>query len=175
MHSIKELSPIKSLEAVKALLKRKTHLDKKQFKPGHLIFTHYDAQDKTNTYDMTPLVLVLKTNNTHTLGLNFHWIPYSMRIYLVMHIMQMNKMRIKHRKPLNFSYLDLKPMLKSLGYAPCIRVYINKRFAKEGVILSSSYLLEAARLKAETFTRGKYTASQLYAMARAKGKSKNVK
>lgn len=165
---VKELSPKDSVEAVKELLKRRRTLEGKDLKPGHLIFTYYDAKYKENTYDKTPLVLILRRNATHTLGLNFHWIPYSMRINLVKFIIEKNAANIRQRKALKFSYAELRPMLKSLGYAPCIRLYINSRFAPTGVVLPSHQLMHVARLKAETFTKGKYSASQLYAMARAK-------
>lgn len=170
---IKELSDRDSVEAVKALLKRKRKLEGKDLKPGHLIFTYYDAKYKENTYDKTPLVLILRRNATHTLGLNFHWVPYSMRINLAKFIIEKNAANIRQRKPLKFSYADLKPMLKSLGYAPCIRLYINSRFANTGVVLPSHQLMEVARLKAETFTSGKYSAYQLYAMARQAGRKRS--
>lgn len=147
----------------------------KDLKPGHLIFTLYDAKDKTQTYDRTPLVLILKRTKRHTLGLNFHWIPFSMRVNLIKHILKMNEANIRQRKPLKFSYIELKPMLKSLGYAPCIRLYINKRFSKQGVVLPSYRLMEVARLKTETFTKGKYSAAQMYQMARKRAAKRSKK
>jgi len=173
MAKIKELSLRDSVELVKGLMKRKRSIDKNELKPGHLFFTHYNAKNKEQTYDKTPLVLVLRRNASHTLGLNFHWIPMSMRINLVKHIMEINKTRIKHRKSLIFNYRQLKPMLKSLGYAPCIRLYINKRFSKQGVIIPPHRLMDIARTKSETFTRGRYSAGQLFAMARRAGKTRN--
>lgn len=163
---VKELTPKASLEAVKALLKRKRAIKFDKLKPGHLIFTSYSAKDKTQTYDRTPLVLILRRNEKHILGLNFHWVPFSMRINLVKTIIQMNAANIRQRKPLKFSYKDLKPMLKSLGYAPCIRLYITKRFGNTGVIIPSHQLMEIAKLKTQTFTKGKYSASQMFQMAR---------
>ena len=84
----------------------------------------------------------------------------------------MNEQNIKKNKPLKFSYDDLKPMLKSLGYSPCIRLYINKRISNTGVIIPPERLMEVARLKTETFTKGRYSASQLFQMAKKRGKSK---
>ena len=172
---LKEFTPAESIAMVKGLLKRKRSLAKANLKPGHLIFSHYDAKDKENTYDQTPLVLILRINKSHILGLNFHWVPFSMRINLVKHIIKINAGAIRHRKPLKFSYRQLKPMLKSLGYAPVIRLYIRKRFGKQGVVIPSNRLMEMARLKTETFTRGRYSAGQMFAMARAAGKAKNKK
>lgn len=165
-----ELTPAESLRMVKELLKSKRSISGRNLKPGHLFFAAYDAKDKTQTYDRTPFVLVLKRNQTHTLGLNFHWIPLSMRINLILFIIKMNAYNIRERKALTFDYKQLKPMLKSLGYAPCIRMYINARFSSDGVIIPSYKLMDVARLKTETFTKGRYSATQMFTMARKQNK-----
>lgn len=168
---IKELSPQESLQMVKDLLKRKRSIVGKELKPGHLFFAVYDAKDKTQTYDRTPFVLILRRNASHTLGLNFHWVPLSMRINLIMIIMKLNAYNIRERKSLNFDYKQLRPMLKSLGYAPCIRMYINSRFSPTGVVIPSHQMMEMARLRTETFTSGKFSAQQLFAIARKRAKA----
>lgn len=169
----KEMSKTDSYKKVQDLLKNQETLSRAKMTPGNLIFTSYDAKDKTQTYDKTPLVLVLARSRGYTLGINFHWLPVSHRIYLINTILKMNERNIKRSRPLEFSYNDLKPMLKSLGYAPCIRLYINTRFAKRGVVIPPERLLEVSRLKAETFTRGKYSAAQLFSMARRRGNLRN--
>ena len=170
MRKIQELSPQESFLKVRELIKGKAVLRKKDLIPGNLIFTFYDAKYPEFTYDRTPMVLILGSNKFHTLGLNFHWIPTSMRMNLIYHIIKINRKNIEANKPIEFEYRQLKPMLKALGYAPCIRLYINKRFAKKGVIIPPPRLVEVARLKTETFTKGKYSAQQLFKMARKKGK-----
>lgn len=170
---VKELTPAESVKMVKKLVSEKKKITKKDWIPGNLIFTYYLAKDMSATYDRTPLVLLLKVGKTHTLGLNFHWIPMSMRLNLIKTILQMNKRNIAENKPLQFSYEQLKPMLKSLGYAPCIRLYINHRFRSSGTVIPPDRLLEVARLKSETFTKGKYSAAQLFQMAKSAGKRKN--
>jgi hypothetical protein len=65
-------------------------------------------------------------------------------------------------------------MLKSFGYAPCIRMYINKRFASNGVVIPPERLVEIALLRTETFTKGKYSAAQLFRMASSKS-AKNAR
>lgn len=163
----KELSKKESNDKVKDLLKRRIKLQAKyHMQPGNLLFTSYNAKDKTQTYDKTPLVLILRRGSKYTLGLNFHWLPVSKRMFLINHIMKVNKRNIKNNKPLEFNYRDLKPMLKSLGYAPCIRLYINSRMGRIGVVVPPDGLGEVARLKAESFTNGRYSAAQLYQMAK---------
>jgi hypothetical protein len=169
---IPELTPKESLEYVKGLIKRKRKVVLKDLKPGRIFFTTYNAKHKEHTYDRTPLILILKKSPSYTLGINFHWLPISLRMNLVKHIMDKNAANIRQRKAFKFSYADFKPLLKSLRYAPCIRLYINRRFGKKGVTIPGYKLLEIARLRTETFTNGKYSASQLYAMARAAGKRK---
>lgn len=163
---IKELTTSQSNKAVKDLIKEKKTLKRKDFTPGNLIFTSYDAKDKTQTYDKTPLVLILRTGSNHTLGLNFHWCPMSMRINLIKIIIAANEKNIQRGRPLEFSYKQLKPLLKSLGYAPVIRLYINGRLGTKGVVIPPERLIEVARLKTESFTNGKYSAGQMYQMAR---------
>lgn len=168
---VKELTKKESNEQLQKLLKQRIRLQaKKHYRPGHLIFTSYNAKFKEHTYDKTPLILVLVRGQRHTLGLNFHWLPVSRRMYLINHILEMNKDNIKKGNPIEFSYGDLKPMLKSLGYAPCIRKYINARLGKIGVPIPPERLTEVARMKAETFTQGRYSASQLFQMARKKSR-----
>jgi hypothetical protein len=169
---IKELTPQESYKKVKDLIKEKKKLSNKDFEPGNLIFTHYNAKFKENTYDQTPLVLVLRRSKKYTLGLNFHWILPNMRTNLVFAIMKMNKANIKRGRPLEFSYQDLKPMLKGLGYAPCIRLYINARFVAKGVVVPPERLMEISMMRTETFTNGKYSAADLFRKAKRSGRRK---
>lgn len=161
----KELTPAESVKIVKKLVKDKKRINKADWIPGNIIYTYYLAKDMTQVYDRTPLVLILRRNKTHTLGLNFHWIPFKMRDNLARYILKLNKKNIEQGKPLEFSYRQLKPILKNYGYAPCIRLYINHRFRSSGTVIPPDRLVEVARLRTETFTKGKYTAEQLYAKA----------
>lgn len=165
MNNIKEMTPSESIKRVKELLKSKQKFSKKNFAPGKLLMFFYNAKDKKNTYDRTPFILVLKINSVHTLGINFHWLPMPMRITLVKFILKLNKNNIKNNKPLQFDYSQLKPMLKKLGYAPCVRLYINSRISSSGVVIEDTDLLNAARIKSESFTSGKYSADELYRKA----------
>lgn len=170
---VKELSKKDSNKKLQELLKNKRVLQaKKHYQPGNLVFTSYNAKFKEHTYDKTPLILVLIRGNRHTLGINFHWLPISRRMYLINHIFRINKQNIKNGKPIEFSYAQLKPMLKALGYAPCIRKYINARLGRQGVPISPDMLIDVARMKGESFTQGRYSSSQLYRMAKERAKRK---
>lgn len=170
--AIKELTPAQSVKKVKQLIKEKVKITKKDWIPGNIIYTIYNAKDIRQVFDRTPLVLILKRNSKHTLGLNFHWLKFNMRVGLAKHILKINKKNIEKGKPLEFSYEQLKPMLKHYGYAPCIRLYLNKNFKTSGTVVPPDRLVEIARLRTETFfvVGKKFTAEQLYAKALRDGK-----
>ena len=170
---VKELSKKDSNKKLQELLKSKRVLQaKKHYQPGSLVFTSYNAKFKEFTYDKTPLILVLVRGTRHTLGINFHWLPVSRRMYLINHILTINKNNIRNGRPIEFSYAQLKPMLKALGYAPCIRKYINARLGRQGVPITPDMLTDVARMKGETFTQGRYSSAQLFRMAKSRANTK---
>lgn len=158
----KELTYAQSKMSAKELVKTKKRLNKKDFAPGKTLFLSYNAKHKEITYDRTPLVLILRNSAKYTLGLNIHWLPFMMRQALVVQIMQMNKYQIENDKPLQFSYEQLKPFLKQFGYAPVIRLYINTRFSKQGVVIPSVKLPAVAKMRGETFMQGKHTSTEIF-------------
>lgn len=167
----KGLSAAESIKFVKEMLKTKTQkLTLKDFEPGSLLMYRYNAKNKEETFDATPLVMILKTSRRYVLGLNFHWCPTPLRVILVKKILQMNAKNIKAKKKLEFSYKDLKPFLKKIGFAPVIRLYIKPRISETGVVIPPEHLMNAARTKSETFTNGRISAEELYKRAIAGNK-----
>lgn len=162
----KGLSASESIKFVKNMLKTKSRkLTLKDFEPGSLLMYRYNAKDKSQSFDATPLVLVLKRSRGYLLGVNFHWAPIPLRVILVKKILQMNTKNIKAGKKLEFDYKTLKPFLKKIGFAPVIRLYIKNRISETGVIIPPEHLMNAARTKSETFTNGKISAEELYKRA----------
>lgn len=152
---------------LKNLLKQKVHFRKSSLKPGNTILTLYDAKYDA-PYDARPLFLVLAVSHYHVLGLNFHWLPVSMRMKLIYAILKMNTSNIKKNKPLEFSYKHLKPFLRRFNYAPCVRMYIRSRFAQKGVVVHPENLVKIARLDTAIFTG--ISPEKAYALARRKTK-----
>lgn len=170
MAAKEELSPTQSMILVKNLVKNKTTFKENNFKAGKILMYFYLAKDQEEVFDRTPLVFVLKRNKTHTLGLNFHWLPVQMRLNLIKVIFLMNKKNIQQNKELEVSYKDLKPYLMKNRYKPCIRLYINSRISSSGVVVPEDKLIEIAKTKSETFTGGKHSAEKLYSYAVKKSK-----
>lgn len=163
---VKELSKEQSLAKLKQLVRRQFKLQTKDFKVGNVIFMRYHAKCKERQFDKTPLMMVLRVSRRYTLGLNFHWIPFSMRMWLVRYIIKENKENIRNNKPLEFSYRKIRPLLKKMAFVPCIRLYINKNISKSGTVIPPSQLIEVATLKMESFTN--VPSEKLYNLAKAK-------
>lgn len=152
---IKEYSRKETSRILRGLEKKSIkRLNSRDFNPGRLLLLTYRAVDKTKRYDPRPLIMVMRRTAKHTLGLNFHWLPFKKRLLLIDIILKANKSNIKKRKPLEFDYTRLKPLLKKFGYAPVIRKYINSEFAPFGFKVPNGQLLEFARYKTEAFTGG---------------------
>lgn len=168
----KELTSKESADMMKNLLKTsRTKLGRKQIKPGALISFSYRAQDQLKSYDKTPLVMVLSQNNKYVLGINFHWAPVNKRLVLVNFILNSNKSNIKSGKPLEMTYEGIRGAVKSIGAFPVIRLYIKRNMSKYGVVVPDELLLQAAKMKTETFTRGKTNSTTLWSRAVLKAKT----
>ena len=148
-----ELNKKESLKAVRQLMKRSKVINiSRDFKPGNIIFISYDAKYKDRVYDRTPMFMVLRRSRGYTLGLNFHWIPFTMRIWLIQYIIRQNKNNIRQNKAIDFDYKKLKPLLKKLRYAPCVRLYINSRFKRKGAVVPIEHAKEMAEINPVSFT-----------------------
>ena len=164
-----QLSKSESKKMLKELIRNSKSVQK-YLVPGNLILTMYDAKYEA-PYDARPLFLVLAKNSTHVLGLNFHWLPISMRMKLIYAILKLNSRNIKEKKPLVFSFKQLKPFLKRFNYVPCVRLYIRSRFAPKGAIISPEDLVKVARMDTAIFTG--ISAEKAYALARTKYNKKH--
>lgn len=141
----------------------------KDFMYNNMIFYRYDAKNKDNVYDKSPLIFILRRTGTHTLGLALHWSPLPLRLTLIKYIMQMNRANIRSNLPLKVTYQMLKPVIEKLHLTSVIRLYINSRISRQGLVVPPEYWTSAAKLKAESFTGG-YSADALYRMSLQKTK-----
>lgn len=165
------MSLSESKEYMRNIMKPKG-FKRNDFLSGSILHFQYDAKDKTQTYDKTPLVLVLGTNRGYLLGLNLHWLPFNKREWLVDKILEHSKTQIKKKNRVVFSYEDFRPLMESVDFQPCVRVYIRKRISVRGVVIPPHEFKNAVRLKTESFTQGKYTQSELYQIAKKRGNKK---
>lgn len=132
-------------------------------KVGSLFIAAYKAKNQEDVFDKRPFVLLLRQNKSHILGLNFHYLPVKHRVTLIKFILKINANNIKNKKPLIFSYNQVKPFLKKFGYLPCIRLYIRKRISAAVVKIKSEELLPMSKLNTALFTQG-VKPEQIYKM-----------
>lgn len=158
---IREFDPKTAKEVLKELLKKKVSLSGffgiSEFK---IALFYYAAKDLQHTFDKNPLILVLRQTKNHILGLNFHWIPFKYRIYLIEYILKLNTRHAflfgnKLNAKLKFTYQQLKPFLRKPPYRNCLHCYIRKRMSPRGVLLGSEYLLDIARIQPGDFFHGR--------------------
>lgn len=167
----KELTPKESISMLKNLIKTEKSPIQKHLKPGALVTFIYDAKDKSQDYDKSPLVMVLSTTSKYMLGCNFHWMPVTRRKILVQYILDENRKQIRNKMPLKMSYRKLRAAMKGIGAFPVIRLYIRGRMSSHGVKIPDEMLMQASTMKSETFTQGKKNSTTLWSRARQKAKS----
>ena len=153
-----------SIELIKKLIKKKSVKTQRNLRVGDVIIYQYDPKDKRNTYDRTPLVMVLRKSKSYMLGLNLHWCPIPMRMILIKFLLKINKKNIKQNNQFEINYTRVKPLLYKLGFHPVIRLYIRNRMSDKMVIIPHQHMLEVIKTKSETFTGG-ISAERMYLKA----------
>ena len=174
-NKVSELNFKDSITKVKDFLKQKAEPTQKVLISGKVLMYKYNAKDKTQVYDRTPLTMVLSKSNTYMLGLNLHWCPYAMRKKLIDFFIKINRPRIKQGLEPELNYHQVKPVLARLGFYPVIRLYIRKRMSAGAIVVPTSALYEVIRIKSETFTGKAVSAEQLYKRAVNQGKKSALK
>jgi hypothetical protein len=167
----KELTPKESMEMLKNLIKNDKVPIQKHLKPGSIVTFVYDAKDKSQNFDRTPLVMVLSTTPKYMLGCNFHWLKVSYRTTLVQYILDKNKNRIRKKLPVQISYKSIRAAMKGIGAFPVVRLYIRGRMSATGVRIPDELLMQASKMKTETFTKGKANSTTLWTRAKQKALS----
>lgn len=167
----KELTPKESIEMLKNMLKKDKVPIQKHLKPGALITFTYDAKDKDQIFDRTPFVMVLSCTSKYMLGCNFHWMKVNRRQMLVEYILEKNKNRIRKKLPIQMKYRELRSVMKKIGVFPVIRLYIRSRMSTKGVRVPDDMLMQASKMRTETFTGGKTNSTTLWTRAKQKALS----
>ena len=151
---VSELNFKDSIAKVKDFLKQKAEPTQKVLISGKVLMYKYNAKDKTQVYDRTPLTMVLSKSNTYMLGLNLHWCPYAMRKKLIDFFIKINRPRIKQGLEPELNYHQVKPVLAKLGFYPVIRLYIRKRMSAGAIVIPTS----AEQLYKRAVNQGKKSA-----------------
>ena len=120
-----------TLALVQKLIKTKLTATTKNLRPGNWLFFRYNAKDKTLLYDATPCIFVLSVSPGYVLGLNWHWMPKAMKISMLRYILKSNKQNIKESKPLQFSYVQAKSLIRKWSLDQLFDYILKKEFQVE--------------------------------------------
>jgi hypothetical protein len=160
-----QLSAEASLKMVRNLIMKETKpLDNKNLAPGNLVFFTYDAKDKTNRWDKTPMVFCLRLSSNYLLGLNFHYLPVRRRKILYQYLFSLYGNEIEKQQRIVFSWSQIRAFVLKLG-KPVLRLYIRKRMSKRGVKVPFNLHQQAINLRVETFIKGAPKEEVLFARA----------
>jgi hypothetical protein len=152
MNKFEKEKKLDALKMFRTLVKTKVQPFKpKDLVPGSMISYTYIAKDKTKVWDKTPLTMILRRSKGYTLGLNFHWVPKKARAILLSYILKKNKKNIKAGLPLEISYPEIKAIVIRLKLKAVVRLYINKRMSKRGIVIPNEFMRKAIDLPAENF------------------------
>lgn len=137
---------------LKEILKIKMTPTSKNIRAGRFMMFTYDAKNKKNIYDKTPICLVLSHSKSYVLGINIHWCPRPMRKTLVKFIFKINEYNIKHNRPLKVEWQKLKPFVHKIGGIPILRLYIKKRMSRQSILIPIEKTMDILDIRSETFT-----------------------
>lgn len=138
-----------SLKYMKNKISRNIFLKREHFTPGTMLFYSYNPKDQDSPYDKTPLILVIASNKTHLLGINFHWAPVEIRKKILRIFMNANKTNIKRNNPLELTKAMSREMYRLCK--PIFRKYIIKRISRRGAVIPHTEMGYVINLRAENF------------------------
>ncbi len=125
------------------------------FLPGTMINFQYKAKDVTKRYDKVPLCIMLgppknpKLSNTHTYGINLHWLPLKERVGIATFLLE-----LKQRNGGELTYDDVKPFLHKFKNSPVLRMYIIKNISSKVYEIDTEMFITAAALPSEKWAGG---------------------
>lgn len=138
-----------SLKYIKNKITRNKFLNKQDFTPGKMLFYSYNPKDQANPYDKTPLILVIKANSKHILGLNLHWAPVEYRKKIIKILIKYNKENLKHKRDLEIPQSGAKELWRLAR--PIWRKYIKKRISRRGAVIEPEEMGNIIYLRSEHF------------------------
>lgn len=117
----------KSIDPQKVIQSKSVKL-KNTIVPGNLYMFHYDpiGKDVLPYYDRFPLVFPWKRSREGFIGLNLHYLPYSLRMKLMDKLLQFKTdSRMTEKTRIQFSWSLISGFTKFDSAKPCIKQYTN--------------------------------------------------
>lgn len=97
------------------------------FLVGEMFLYHYDPKHKATLpyYDIFPLVIPIKIYDNGFLGLNLHYLPYTVRISFLNKLLELSFTPPSNKRTrMRLSYELLRDSAKFAAYIPCLKRYL---------------------------------------------------
>jgi hypothetical protein len=155
--TIKEdsVNPEDILKDDKAILRRSVIFSKMylfKYNPKHKNTLPY--------YDNFPLIFPLERRDDGFLGINFHYLPLTLRAKLMDALYDYGPSNIKSESRLKLGYELLNGLKKTRFFKPCIKHYLNSQLASRFVEIPATQWKIALFLPLERFSKA--TKQQVY-------------
>lgn len=136
------------------VLRGNTNALKGRIIPGQLYMYRYDAKHKDTLpyWDMFPLVFPYETTKDGFMGLNFHYLPYQLRIKLLdkMLVFKNNK-HMDETTRLRYSWQMIAGISKFKMAEPCIKRYLFSQVESQYRLIPANDWATAMMLPVEGF------------------------
>jgi hypothetical protein len=122
--------------------------------PGSLYMYAYDPKTKEDLpyYDRFPLVFPFRKTADGFYGLNMHYLPYDLRIYLLDALLTFkNNSRWDETTKLKYSWALIDGVSKYKAAHPCVKQYLNSHVRSQFRRVSSADWATAMLLPVERF------------------------
>jgi len=118
--------------------------------PGHFYSYRYEAID--NNYDEFPIVLMLSKTRTHCLGLNFHYLPYDLRLALFEQFMPLiAPIPVSLLSRIYITYQRLTSITLYRAFRPCLKMYKLDRLKSQPIFITPMEWAAAITFPSERF------------------------
>jgi hypothetical protein len=136
------------------VLKGNTSQNTTTIQPGSLYMYFYDPKTKEDLpyYDRFPLVFPFRKTSDGFYGLNMHYLPYDLRIYLLDALLTFkNNNRWDDTTKLKYSWALIDGVSKYKAAQPCVKQYLNGHVKSQFRKISSQDWATAMLLPVERF------------------------
>jgi len=155
---VREMSGLSWTKNPRKVLMGQEELKTNRIIPGHLYMFVYDAKHKDTLpyYDMFPMVLPYEQVKGGFMGLNIHYLPYSIRIKLFSALQQFrNNNKMDETTKLKYSWALIKGATKFVPTKPCIKHYLYSHVSSPFKKVIAKDWITAILLPVEQFTTDK--------------------
>tara|TARA_X000001388_G_C2211175_1_gene115217 strand:+ start:605 stop:1198 length:594 start_codon:yes stop_codon:yes gene_type:complete len=121
--------------------------------PGYMYLYRYDPKDKdVPYYDMFPLVIPFRRADNGFFGINFHYLPYMMRLNILKEFNRFaNSKELTEKTRIRLSYRVMESTRMFRFIQPAIRRYLNQQIRSRFLLIPYPDWVVASQLPVQRF------------------------